>query len=722
MKKTISQFDLRSILGGVTLEDKPLFTEAESYALDLPVGAKEKLDLYFDSQPKVSGKQRKDIQGFFYDLQPKTVTVKPEPVWERDDYLPDLEYCLNYQYDEFTDRELVDCTEKLVYDIEITSNYCLIAFMGVESGKHCFIELSENNTPNYRKLDFLVKNKQFISFNGIKFDLPIMTLFLAGKTTAELWRATEMLINEGVRAYELLKHFKTRWMKIDQVDLMEIAPGKGSLKLYGARLHCDTIQDLPFKPGKELNLNQIAILKRYCLNDLDVTTLLYYELYNQIVLREQMTLEYGIELRSKSDSQIAEAIIAQEYKLITGHDVVRVEPEAQTFRYDCPSFISFKTKELQDILFKMCNSDISTFYDDTIGEENGDSEIESSQDALNKAASKLKCSALKGIHATIGISTYTVALGGLHSCENSVAYSTDDDMVLLEPDVDSFYPSIIINQQLTPDRLGEPFLHLYEHKIYKPRLLAKKNGDDVKNNTFKICLNGSYGKYGSKYSNLYAPKLLIQVTFTGQLSLLMLIERLNLSGIDVISGNTDGLVIYCKKSRVEDAKNIIRRWEELTKFSMSFTEYNSLYYRDVNNFIGFKKNGSHKAKGAYGKTTISKNPVNVVCNEAVINYLSNGTSIEEYIYQCNDIIKFVAIRTVKGSGSKDGVYLGKVVRWYHSKSTVTPIVYVNSGNKVPNSDGCRPLQKLNASVIDDVDRQWYITEAYSILQDIGVKI
>ena len=42
--------------------------------------------------------------------------------------------------------------------------------------------------------------------------------------------------------------------------------------------------------------------------------------------------------------------------------------------------------------------------------------------------------------------------------------------------------------------------------------------------TLKICVNGSFGKLGSKFSFLYAPELLIQTTMTGQLALLMLIE------------------------------------------------------------------------------------------------------------------------------------------------------------------------------------------------------
>lgn len=63
--------------------------------------------------------------------------------------------------------------------------------------------------------------------------------------------------------------------------------------------------------------------------------------------------------------------------------------------------------------------------------------------------------------------------------------------------------------------------------------------------TFKIVLNGTFGKLGSKYSFLYSPNLMIQVTITGQLALLMLIEALEAAGISVVSANTDGIVSRC---------------------------------------------------------------------------------------------------------------------------------------------------------------------------------
>ena len=96
------------------------------------------------------------------------------------------------------------------------------------------------------------------------------------------------------------------------------------------------------------------------------------------------------------------------------------------------------------------------------------------------------------------------------------------------------YPSIILNLGLYPKHLGTAFLEVYRSLVER-RLAAKKEKRTVEANTLKIVINGSFGKLGSKWSTLYSPDLMLQVTLTGQLSLLMLIERLTLAGVPVRS-------------------------------------------------------------------------------------------------------------------------------------------------------------------------------------------
>ncbi|TGW06097.1 hypothetical protein EN788_43975, partial [Mesorhizobium sp. M2D.F.Ca.ET.145.01.1.1] len=172
---------------------------------------------------------------------------------------------------------------------------------------------------------------------------------------------------------------------------------------------------------------------------------------------------------------------------------------------------------------------------------------------------------------TIGDTTYTMGIGGLHSTEANRALQTNDTHVLVDADVASQYPAIILLLGLYPKALGPHFLEVYR-EIKAERLKAKKRSKEIKDELkkvndpdrkkaleaelesckvkdkgFKIALNGVYGKLGSRHSILYAPHLLISVTLTGQLTLLMLIERAERAGIKVVSGNTDGVMFYCPR-------------------------------------------------------------------------------------------------------------------------------------------------------------------------------
>ncbi|NRC54199.1 hypothetical protein [Neoaquamicrobium sediminum] len=294
--------------------------------------------------------------------------------------------------------------------------------------------------------------------------------------------------------------------------------------------------------------------------------------------------------------------------------------------------------------------------------------------------------ALSEAKIKIGRGVYRLGIGGLHSSEKSTCHVAGDDYILVDRDVASYYPAIIINQNLHPKQMGFAFQKVYR-SIVARRLNAKKDAklakEEIKQlkealkgsnsnggpslmeerlaellavadeatvsaDSLKITINGSFGKFGSKWSALYAPQLLIQTTITGQLSLLMLIHRLERAGIEVVSANTDGIVIKCHRDDVELMERIIRKWEADTRFETEATEYAALYSRDVNNYIAVKPDGSAKRKGVYGTTTLDKNPQNEICADAVVAFLTKKTPLHKTIRDCRDITKFVTVRTVQG--------------------------------------------------------------------------
>lgn len=589
-----------------------------------------------------------------------------------------------------------------VFDLEIYKDYFLAAFRDIATGKTAMFELYEGQAFDAAKVRKIIKESTLVSFNGNNFDMPLLSLALTGADNEKIKQACDAVIASNLRAWQLEKKFKFKTITAaDHIDLIEVAPGMVSLKIYGGRLHCDKMQDLPIEPSASISPADRELLRTYCANDLRTTEDLYRKLLPQIELRVKMGEEYGQELRSKSDAQIAEAVIKAEVEGITGDQVMRPEIEAGTqYSYSAPDFLSFDTAQLQGILTR----------------------IQSDKFVVQDSGKVNEPQWLKDMTVEIGGTKYRMGIGGLHSTESGVAHVADEDTLLIDRDVASYYPSIILNLGLAPKHMGNAFTTVYRG-IVERRLEAKRTGDKVTNEVLKICINGSFGKFGSKWSVLYSPDLLIATTITGQLALLMLIEQLEIEGIPVVSANTDGIVIKCPKSKVESMDGVVAGWEMTTGFETEATEYSALYSRDVNNYVALKANGGHKVKGVFAQSGIAKNPTGAVCVDAALAYLKNGTPVEETINGCKDITKFVSIRSVKG-GAVDQCsdYLGKAVRWYYSSLMLGPLRYKVNDYTVPRTEGAQALMELPFEFPIDVDHDWYITEAKSILKDIGATV
>lgn len=601
-----------------------------------------------------------------------------------------------------TDEELMAMPigDDVVFDIEVYRNFLFIGFQFVNTDKYVAFYSNETHNMNLDKLLWMLNRYRFISFNGNHYDLPILALILTGATPDKVKRASDTIIQDGVRSYDFYKAFGLEPPRMNHIDLKEVCPLQGSLKLYAARLHAPTIENLPVDNEQYLTEEQQFKVGTYCLNDLALTCLIFNELREQIHLREVMGERYGLDLRSKSDAQIAEAVMKSELERVLGR-IYRPEflPSTIKFHYDPPSWVSFEGWELKDML-----------------------------DDLRKAVFTVKPNGavkpplvLDKRTVLIGKGLYRMGVGGLHSSEQTQAVKSCPEFSLVDRDVASYYPSIILNEELYPEHLGPEFLIIYRN-IVERRLAAKKAGT-TDADSLKIVINGLFGKFGSRYSIVYSPKLLIQVTLTGQLALLMLIEWVEDAGIPVVSANTDGLVFKVPASKEELYRKIVEDWEKLTGFVTEETPYKALYSRDVNNYIAISYANSPKAKGAYslpgGVFKFHKNPNCNIAVKAVTEYLLNETSVEDTVYSSQDIRDFVVVRRVNGGASHCGRDYGNVIRWYYGRHGKSAIHYTTNGNKVGNSEGAVIVQDLPSEFPDDVDYEKYIGMCEDILISIG---
>ena len=580
------------------------------------------------------------------------------------------------------------------------------------------------------QIEWFIASFTLVGFNSMAYDIPMLKLALAGANNALLKAANDAIILQGVKHWQFKDVFPMALRTIenlDHIDIMEVVPGvRIGLKTYMARMHSRTIQDLPYSPDAHLSPLEMHNTNLYCGNDLRGTRELREVVAKRLVLREKLSAQYGVDMRSKSDAQMSESLIAA--RLGYRPDVPYI-PSGHSFRFTPAPWLHFVTPYLRDI-FGLCKSVVFSWSRNDDGEEYFDSDGKKIKTGVSMPQELAK------LRVTIGTTVYKFGIGGLHSTESAQSYYTIAGVQSLsDHDVGSYYPSLAILLGLLPASFRQIYIDVYNERQQNKALTAKLKGDPALTaqlaeattiaDGLKIVLNGAYGKFWSKYSFLCAPDAGVNITINGQLSFLMLIERLELGGVKVISANTDGIVL-CTPAGLESYRDGTLQWfESITGLTTEETKYTSIHSRDVNSYVAVKPDGSVKRKGVFSESGIlasmqGVHPDRDISKDAAVAYLTKRTPIADTVRACTDLRQFILAKSVKGGGNWRGQHLGKTVRWYYS-TTGEPIRYISNGNKVAGSDGAQPIQTLPDTLPVDIDYAKYEEFAIKLLKDAGVK-
>lgn len=585
----------------------------------------------------------------------------------------------------------------------------------------------------------------WVGFNSYKFDVPLIAAATCGIEPTVLKEMARVSIEEKVQPWRLVQMFGYEELELDHIDLFETAPGVMiSLKTYAGRMGVETMIDMPFHHDEDITPKQHKIVENYCYNDIAVTEELFNRLKTELALRVDLGARYGLDLRSKSDAQVAEAILKSQCNLGRSDKFVPTSVE-----YSCPDFIETEDPQLCDII----------------------DELESTRFKINRANGSPEVPEFLDEPIQVGYGTYQMGIGGLHSTHDLKVYSRAEGTKRISDfDVASYYPNILMNAGYVPrfsGNKGELFLAVYK-TIYEERMAAKHASNKKVANSLKILLNGTYGKLGNIFSAFYSPDLMLAVTLTGQINLLALIVELEqINDVRVISANTDGIMVEYDDRYYKRILKVFEKNSKRTNFEYEETPYRCVAIKDVNNYIAVTTDGKVKAKGLYASVNpdenplyLMKNPTMEICGKACREYLLNGTLPEVTINASSDIKEFVAIRNVKGGGVQHlryetvddwvevedrvwwseragkkerrksrpnpvevgvgGTPFGRVARWYMTTQDLPPLTYVGSGNKVAKTEGGKLCLTLPPALPADLDRAWYVREAYSWLEDMGV--
>ena len=133
----------------------------------------------------------------------------------------------------------------------------------------------------------------------------------------------------------------------------------------------------------------------------------------------------------------------------------------------------------------------------------------------------------------------------------------------------------------------------------------------------------------------------MKTTIGNQLSIAMLCERYLDNDIQVISVNTDGILILFDKEQQEKISEIDKWWQSLSKHTLEYTPYKLFVQTSVNSYVAVKLDGELKLKNEFEiEKEIHKNHSMKIVPIALVNYFVHNIPIRETIRNHNNIFDF----------------------------------------------------------------------------------
>jgi hypothetical protein len=263
---------------------------------------------------------------------------------------------------------------------------------------------------------------------------------------------------------------------------------------------------------------------------------------------------------------------------------------------------------------------------------------------------------------TIDGALYRVGVGGIHSVDAPGIIRPKSDEILVDLDVTSFYPALIVNLDVAPttwpQHLQEAFKVNYKTLMEK-RVALKGQIKSAKGEekarfealayAYKIVLNSVYGKFRDRYSVLWSPSNTPRVTIHGQLFLLWCIERSIELGAKVVSANTDGFTIL----GTEAIKVQIMSESLANGFTLEETPYEAIVRESISCYAAKTLDGKLKRKGAMEtKPTLTSEVKRPVVYDAVVAFLMDGVPVEQTVYAARDAGEWYKFAMMRKTSSK----------------------------------------------------------------------
>ena len=641
-----------------------------------------------------------------------------------------------------------------VYDIEVFQNIFHCSVKNTETNDIYKFEISERKNQLRELVKFFKQVDKYITwgdyyttniniptniifcgYNNLHYDNPIINYIIEYEDKlmqynipticSSIFNLSKTITTSSEDNIDAWKHWKYQiWF--DTFDILTMLYSnklRVGLKEIQVTMQYPNVQEFVCDWTKPLPLEDFDSMIDYNINDIESTSELLNRCKKDVDLRIAIEDEYGVRVLSKDGVNIGMKILTQKYLEKTGltwQDIkdLRSPMSVIPLKDVILPFIKYDSPILQRVLDDMKNQIVSPGRK---GYEN-----------------KFVFNNLR----------YSVGVGGIHSVNSPEIIIPRDDEMLIDIDVASLYPSMLIEYEFYPKHLGKEFLEVYK-QIKDERIEAKHNGDKVKNETLKLALNGLSGNLQNEHNFCYSPFAVMQIRINGQLLLLMLAEKLTQIGCRIVQANTDGLFVLLKKDVYSKVNSICREWEQLTKLTLEEDRFKAMYQYAINDYFAITEDNKVKEKGMFiTAVKLGKGLTPKIIPKAIISFFKDGISVEDTIKNCTDIRDFLMSektgkqwhveymneeqqRTNRFYASTNGGYLWKWKDTGHKEGEIItytePYVgehkYKASARQYQNmltASGVTLLNKFDDKPIEErkINYRYYIMEAYKIIRDL----
>ena len=615
-----------------------------------------------------------------------------------------------------------------LYDIEVFPNCFHCTVSDSESHKKYKFEISNRKNQLEELIDFFYfKRTEHVmcGYNNHHYDDIVINYMIFFRNTMKrfdylkicnsLYYLSKAIIeSEKTENIDKIKPYKyaNYFYSFDLMTMLYSAAKQKSLKEVEILLGMDNVQEFEAGFDQRLLDSEIDDMIKYNGNDVDATELLLNIVKDEVDLRLEVEKEWGFDALSMSNIRIGEEILLRQSNLKgvaleEAKSKIRRVAKIENKDIILP-FIQYSNPKLKEVLLDVKNA---TCYP-------------------CKSDKKQKNYEKKFV---LSNTCYSIGEGGIHTINEPRIFKPTADQYIGHSDVTSMYPSLAIIYKWLPVHLGKDFWNVYE-SLYKERVIAKRNHDELKAKAFKFALNSPIGKMQNESSWAYDPLNAYKIRMNGQLILLMLVDRLLSINCKIVQVNTDGVVYIADKANRELVNQFVHEVENITKLHFDSDDYESFYQYDVNNYFGIRKGYSQSGdpsliekKGKFiTEIGLNNNMTPVVISKAVINYFLTKEPIDKFVKEDKNIRDFLMSQSVNREfkieyGNKP---VQRINRYYASNSgyylmRVKDKMYETKKESILSDVGVILLNHIDSTPIEKrkINYQYYIGKAKTIVSE-----